>query len=96
MQTQPNVWKGLFSLGDLVATPGFTALNVHPQKMLVLLRRHLSGDYGEICAGDATLNDHAIHDGGRIMSVYDVDGVKVWLITEADRSVTTFLLPEEY
>ena len=62
-----------------------------------LLMRHSSGDWGDVCDSDKKLNDEGIHNGDRLLSVYTLrDGVKIWIISEADRSVTTFLLPEEY
>jgi hypothetical protein len=65
-----------------------------PQTLLI---RHLSRDWGQVPARDATLNDQALIDGGRLLSRYQIaPGVRVWLITEADRSATTFLLPAEY
>jgi hypothetical protein len=85
----------LFSLGEVVSTTGaleaMRAANVSP---LALLHRHLRGDWGNL---DKQLNNQAIRDGSRIFSAYDITPTaKVWLITEADRSTTTFLLPSEY
>jgi hypothetical protein len=84
-------------LGRVVATPG--ALNVlgksggHP---FDLLARHATGDWGELCAFDRRQNERALREGYRVLSSYDVPAGKVWIITEADRSITTILLPEEY
>jgi hypothetical protein len=65
--------------------------------MLGALRRHASCDWGELCAEDKASNDQALQYGGRLMSAYRTPtGVKFWIITEADRSATTTLLPEEY
>jgi hypothetical protein len=63
-----------------------------------LLWRHQRGDWGEVPAEDATENELSVTGGFRIMSVYVLPktSVKVWVITEADRSVTTILLPDEY
>ena len=61
-----------------------------------LLARHRSGDWGDIPAEDAAMNDQALINDTRLMSVYVLLGFKVWIITEADRSVTTVLLPEDY
>lgn len=66
-----------------------------------ILAKHLTGDWGEIPAEDAAANRQALVNGERVMSVYTVTtsdnrSVKVWVITEADRSVTTVLFPEEY
>lgn len=65
-----------------------------------LLQRHLSGDWGEVCKADARENERSLKHGWRIMSVYEVNpcGVsrRLWIITEADRSSTCVLLPNEY
>jgi hypothetical protein len=58
--------------------------------------RHRSGDWGDVCDEDKKLNDEAVDGEGRILSAYTVDGEKVWVITEWDRSVTTVLFPSEY
>ena len=62
------------------------------------MRRHLKGDWGELCAIDVRLNDAATNDGSRILSSYRVGpaGTRIWIITEADRSTTTVLFPSEY
>jgi len=61
------------------------------------LARHVSGNWGDVCAEDKRLNDEAVREGSRILSAYRTTaGVKLWIITEADRSATTILLPEEY
>lgn len=86
----------LFSLGQIVATPG--ALNVLSQKEIFkALSRHQNGDWGDLCEEDKKANDEAVEQGFRILSAYKTkDGTKFWIITEADRSATTILLPEEY
>ena len=62
-----------------------------------LMKRHLTGDWGELSAEDAAANDQAIKDGSRILSNYGLPtGERIWIITEADRSVTTVLFPSEY
>ena len=88
----------LFQLGRILATPGsIAAMEDNGQDGRQLLRRHQSGDYGDICQEDWQENELSVTEGFRIMSVYTLEsGVKLWLITEADRSITTFLLPEEY
>ncbi len=70
----------------------------HPlPKVMELLIRHLSGDWGDLDAQDKTLNRAAVQDGGRILSAYQLaDDLRIWIITEGDRSATTLLLPEEY
>jgi hypothetical protein len=61
------------------------------------LDRHVTGDWGEVGAEDGRLNDEALEDGSRVLSAYHtLKGVKLWIITEADRSVTTILRPDEY
>lgn len=87
-----------FNLGQVVATPGaLEALQESNQTPLEFLARHARGDWGDCCAEDASLNDDALRTGDRLLSVYHTEqGVKFWVITEADRSATTFLLPEEY
>lgn len=63
---------------------------------LSLVARHVSGDFGDVCAEDAEMNREAIKRGDRILSSYLVGEQKVWVITEADRSLTTVLLPSDY
>tara|TARA_R110001599_G_scaffold56410_5_gene156054 strand:+ start:6909 stop:7202 length:294 start_codon:yes stop_codon:yes gene_type:complete len=61
------------------------------------LQRHLNGDWGDLCGDDKQLNDEALTSEGRLMSSYDVGpDIRLWIITEWDRSVTTLLLPSEY
>ncbi len=88
----------LFNPGQVVATPGaLEAMETNQCLSLDLLIRHLSGDWGTIPKEDAEANQQALEDGSRIMSGYDLaNGARIWIITEADRSATTFLLPEEY
>ncbi|MFN7915709.1 MAG: hypothetical protein U0Q55_10255 [Vicinamibacterales bacterium] len=84
-----------FRLGRLLATPGaLCALN--PDDLLAILERHAIGDWGDLCDEDKAANDAALKQGSRLLSAYCLDGEKVWVITEADRSATTVLLPEEY
>jgi hypothetical protein len=68
------------------------------RRMYVLdaIQRHIQGDWGEMCPEDKRENERALKNGTRLMSAYEIDGVKVWVITEADRSVTTVLFPEDY
>ena len=86
----------LFPLGQIVITPN--ALNIlHRASVDDALRRHASGDWGTLCQEDANENACSLRDGGRLLSVYeDQVGVRFWIITEAHRSVTTVLLPEDY
>lgn len=87
-----------FPLGHIAATPGaMNALQGSAKLTALLLARHVSGDCGDMCAEDKAINGDAIRHGARIMSSYDlIDGEKLWIITEADRSSTTLLLPSEY
>lgn len=93
-----SVVRPRFDLGRVVATPGaLTVLERYRISPLQLLERHVQEDWGSVCAEDATENRRALRDGGRLLSSYAVaESVKVWIITEADRSVTTLLLPEDY
>jgi hypothetical protein len=89
----------LFSPGRFTATPGAVkALEESPATPAsVYLRRHLTGDWGEMDEYDTAVNNRAVEDGDRILSAYTLpSGKKIWIITEADRSVTTILLPDEY
>ena len=92
-----NVCKP-FPLGQVVATPGaLAALRETGENAGTFLSRHEKGDWGEICADDWKLNDEALRCGDRLVSSFSLkDGTKIWIITEADRLVTTVLLPEEY
>ncbi len=85
-----------FDLGRLVATPNALAQVSHEQ-ILASLSRHVRGDWGDCCPDDKAANDAALLDGTRLFSVYHTANLtKFWIITEADRSVTTVLLPEDY
>ncbi len=89
-------------LGRVVATAGvMRAVGNDPHKlqgMIEALHRHAGGDWGEVDWQDADTNTAAAMNGdGRILSAYTVEGVgRIWIITEWDRSVTTFLFPSEY
>jgi hypothetical protein len=87
-----------FPLGQIVATPAaIEAVRESGQTPAVFLGRHPAGDWGEVDAEDWRLNDEALRDGTRLLSAYrTLRGVKLWVITEADRSVTTILTPDEY
>ena len=90
--------KPLFPLGQVVSTPGameeMARANANGMRLLL---RHVTGDWGEVCEEDAKENDLSVEKGFRILSAYTLStGVKIWLITESDRSATTFLLPSEY
>ena len=91
--------KPRFEIGDVVASPGAMALLAADVDLAaMLLARHASGDFGDICQDDANLNVESIRlGGGRIMSVYKLFGAgTLWIMTAADRSYTTLLTPDEY
>jgi len=87
-----------FPLGQTVATPGaLKALEESGEYPLEFLHRHTAGDWGELDGSDKRENEFSLVDGLRLLSVYSLrTGEKIWIITEADRSVTTILLPDEY
>ncbi|HVS70811.1 MAG TPA: hypothetical protein VHQ47_06125 [Phycisphaerae bacterium] len=87
--------KKLFRLGHIVITPSALARLSQPA-VLDGLRRHASGDWGSLPGDDAQLNEDALQDGGRIFSAYGEGSTRFWVITEADRSMTTILMPEDY
>lgn len=85
-----------FRLGRIVSTPNALS-RLTQEDILRGIQRHQSGDWGDICAEDRQVNDQALVEGTRLLSAYTAaNGTKFWLITEADRSVTTVLLPEDY
>ena len=87
-----------FPLGQLVATPGAAeALSRNNQEPTEFLRRHWRGDWGDLDEEDKAENEYSLSRELRLLSAYTLqDGTRIWIITEADRSVTTILLPEEY
>ena len=87
-----------FPLGRLAATPGaLEAMAASGQTPEFFIAKHLAGDWGEVGAEDWQLKDEALIHGDRILSAYrTLKGVKLWVITEADRSGTVALLPQEY
>ena len=93
-----EIAKPKFRLGKLVATPGaLAALTEAGQGRMEFVARHLQGDWGDCCEEDRQANEDALRNGERLFSVYrTAKGVKIWVITEADRSSTCVLLPEEY
>ena len=91
----------MFSLGSVVATSGaLDLLDRHALNAVTILRRHMWGDFGSVCDEDRAANLTAIGNGARILSAYEVGPdsktERLWVITEADRSSTTLLLPAEY
>lgn len=84
-----------FQPGTIVATVG--ALHIASNEQIAgLLARHLSGDWGDLDPEDAKANEDALKHDLRILSSYKVGDEKLWIITEADRSATTVLTPDEY
>jgi hypothetical protein len=92
-----TTYAPLFPLGKTLSTPAardeLNELNYSP---LDLLRRHMSGDWTEMAVEDKQSNHEAVTNGSRVFSAYIIQGIKFWVITEADRSSTTILLPSEY
>ena len=85
-----------FSLGRVVITAN-AARTLAQEDVLIAIRRHARGDWGELDEHDRQENQAALKEGTRLLSAYrDRNGVKFWIITEWDRSVTTVLLPEDY
>lgn len=89
-----------FNPGEFVCTAA-CAGTVPIENLVAALKRHVAGDWGEVSAGDAKLNDAAVESGDRILSAYTAtDGTKFWIITDAGHkeghNVTTALLPEDY
>lgn len=88
----------LFPLGQIYSTHGAKdALSESDQEPFEFLKRHQTGDWGELCEDDKDANEHSLKENFRILSSYRTKlNEKIWIITEADRSSTTLLLPEEY
>lgn len=86
-----------FPLGRVVATPGALALaEEHGLDLPALIARHQTGDWGTLGDDDRRANERALRTGARLLSRYPTRGGVLWIITEADRSATTVLLPSEY
>jgi hypothetical protein len=87
-----------FPLGRVVATPGaLSALEKAEQLPAEFLDRHVNGDWGEVPDADKQENEFSVEQGLRILSAYTTGaGDTIWILTEADRSATVLMLPEEY
>ena len=98
MSDQVQRGQHKFALGQLVATPGaLAAFTEAGEDLRLYVSRHATGDWGEVDAQDAHENDFSVTHGYRILSAYTLQtSVRIWIITEADRSATTLLLPDEY
>lgn len=89
-------FTGSFPLGRIVITKNALG-RLQPEDVYASLKRHSNCDWGACCKRDAAENDLSLKEGFRLLSVYhDRNGLKFWIITEADRSATTILLPEDY
>ena len=90
----------LFPSGQFVMTRGVASYCEEHRSFFpfvtISVARHLAGDWGDLCKEDKKLNDKALKSGDRLLSAYEQDGQKIWIITEWDRSVTTVLFPDEY
>jgi hypothetical protein len=85
-----------FPLGQIVITRNAKD-QLHPADIPIAIGRHTAGDWGDVCEADRRENELSVNQRLRLFSVYhDRNGVKFWIITEADRSATTILLPEDY
>ena len=93
-----NNTRKTFSLGQTVMTRGIAELvNSGQLNPLIYLRRHAQGDWGDLSHDDKASNNQALKTGDRLLSCFKVtDSLKIYIITEWDRSATTVLLPSEY
>ena len=81
--SEPKFWLGQFSVTEQASQ----VLDL--EDVLICLKRHHTGDWGDLCAEDIAANEYALQNGGRLFSAYhDPKGVKFWIITEADRKHT--------
>jgi len=86
-----------FKLGRIFATPAAVdALDRTATSLVDLLIRHMRGDWGDLPEPDRQQNELALASGARLLSSYPVGTARIWIVTEADRSSTTLLLPDEY
>ena len=94
--TMKHALIAAFPLGHVCATPGVIE-EIPFEEQMNALARHAMCDWGDLDQDDWAENESSLRAGNRVLSAYrSIDGVKFWIITEADRSVTTLLLPEEY
>jgi hypothetical protein len=90
-----NVPHPRFSLGQVVITAN-AAQHLDTIAVHEALRRHAAGDWGDLCPEDACENEYALKAGFRLLSAYGTDERRFWVVTEADWSRTTILMPEDY
>ena len=84
-----------FRLGKIVVTPN-ALQQLTPDDILAAIQRHQTGDWGELSSADSQENERSLRQGLRLSSLYRArNGKKFWLITEANRSATSVLLPED-
>ena len=92
--------RKLFGLGQVVMTRGVNDKVADDEGFAKFvfdsLKRHASGDWGDLCEEDQKENELSLKQGFRILSAYHCNEEKIWIITEADRSATTILFPQEY
>lgn len=86
----------LFNPGHLMLTPGVLSLLEQGIDLGAYLARHLRGDWGDLCPDDLAANNQSLRCGLRLLSAYDTPCGPLWILTEADRTTTTFLIPDEY
>ena len=101
MRTQIRIKTDLFDAGRMVMTPGIAEALESEGKpfadfVFQSVARHLLGDWGDVSEGDKVANDADLIRGGRLFSGYSNPAGRIWIITEADRSATTILFPNEY
>ena len=84
-----------FPLGQLAITAN-ASLRLSTEEVMTALARHAGGDWGDLCPEDAMANDAALQESSRLLSAYGQGEERFWIITEADRSATTVLLPDDY
>lgn len=94
--TARTIPVAIFRLGRVFSSPN-ALQSLTQEDILKGIQSHQAGDWGDLDAADWDANDRALTQGGRIVSAYTAQsGTRFWIITEADRSVTTVLLPEDY
>lgn len=98
--TATNDQATMVELGALYLTPAVKDWRdcdpLRPTLVLIALNQHESGAWGVVDDHDKAANDDALRNGGRLLSAWNIDDRRIWIITEADRSATTVLFPEDY